>query len=465
MERNIKKEIGLNRFFILFLTHTAFSLICMGALWLFLLFSSSYLGIILPANSVEHSVSTWYHTLDGHRPVTPEEIPDDAAYALFDTDLQLLQTNMDENTLHVATELAAAGQPQNIARKNSQIYLCFHTDTQRVVIMYRLIALFASPLLRRLFPSAELFFFLLLFVMLIADLIWISTRYARKLNRELRKLAAAADQISRQNLDFPVRQTKIREFNQIMNSLDYLKEHLKRSLKEQWAMEQQKKQHLTALAHDIKTPLAIVTGNAELLLETRQTEEQQQYTTFILEHAGQIHHHVTGMLDLFHTGTFPAGQCAVKKLLTTTAQNTELIGKTKHLSCVLSMEHLPDTLPVPEDALRRILDNLTDNAVQYSPENGTIFLHALCFGRLLQLSVQDEGNGFSREALALATTAFYRSDQSRNSKEHFGLGLSITKQIVTGLGGKIRLENAPEKGAHVTVWIPLDGDQPEEDEN
>ena len=74
---------------------------------------------------------------------------------------------------------------------------------------------------------------------------------------------------------------------------------------------------------------------------------------------------------------------------------------------------------------------------------------------MLQLCVQDEGEGFSPQALRLATTEFYRDDESRSSREHFGLGLSIASRIAADLGGTLRLENAPEKGALVTVSLPF----------
>lgn len=455
MEENIKKEISIKRFFIIFLTHTILSLLCVGILWTFLLFAASWSGIIIPANFVERSISAWLTSFDGHRTVLPDEIPEGAYYAFFDKNGTLLQTNSDKKTLRTAAELAASGAQGIAKRQGTHIYLCLDTDSQRIVISYRLVALFSSPLLRRFFPSAELFSFLLLFFMLIADLVLIASGYARKLNRELQKLATAAEEIRQQNLVFAPRRTNLREFNQIMDSLEHLKKDLNRSLKEQWAMEQQKKQQFAALAHDIKTPLAIVTGNGELLLESEQTEEQRQYTAFILEHAGQIHRHVTGMIELFRADRRLDGDCRLKELLSSAAQTVESLGNKKLLSCCLMSDGLPDSLPVPQDALQRIVDNLIHNAVEYSPKNGTVFLCASAAEKLLRLSIRDEGEGFSKEALSFATAEFYRADQSRNSKEHFGLGLAITKQIVTELGGTLLLENAPEKGALVTVCIPV----------
>lgn len=253
-----------------------------------------------------------------------------------------------------------------------------------------------------------------------------------------------------------------------MDSLDRLKTDLQHSLKEQWAMEQQKKRQFTALAHDIKTPLAIVTGNAELLSETEQSGEQREYTAFILDHARQIHRYVTGMLELTRTDALSCSAdettgstlnesslCPIQELLSAAAQDIENLRKKKHLSCSLQIKDLPGGLLVPKDKLQRILSNLIDNAVQYSPENGTVFLRASAAEGMLQLSIQDEGSGFSKEALTLAASEFYRADPGRSSKEHFGMGLSIASRIAGGLNGTLRLENAPGKGALVTVSLPV----------
>ena len=74
---------------------------------------------------------------------------------------------------------------------------------------------------------------------------------------------------------------------------------------------------------------------------------------------------------------------------------------------------------------------------------------------MLQICIKDQGDGFSGEALLLAADEFYRADPSRSSRTHFGLGLAIAKQIAAELNGSLRLANAPEGGALVTVCIPL----------
>lgn len=507
MEQHIKKEHSLNRFFMIFLAHAVLTFLFIIALWVCLLTAAVISGLVVPANAGEHAVSDWQASLDGHTAIAPEDIPEGVGYAFFDADGTLLETDLGEDALGDAKKLVARDSRTSIWRNGSRICLRIDTDTQCVVVCYRLIASFRPPLLQRIFPNAELFFFLLLLFLLIADFILISLRYARKLNRELQKLAAVADQISQQNLVFDIPRANLSEFNRIMDSLKRLKTDLQHSLKEQWSMEQQKKRRLTALAHDIKTPLAIVTGNAELLSETQQTNEQKEYTAFILDHARQIHRYVTAMLELSgtdapsdsaletpdgvlcgphshtavndgayklhprsatdtearelhpHSATdteaYKLPSCPIKKLLSASARDIEMLRKNKCLSCSLEMQDLPDTLPLPEDKLRRILSNLIDNAVEYSPENGTVFLRAYIADNALHLCVQDEGEGFSGEALALAADEFYRGDPARSSREHFGLGLSIVNRIAGELNGTLRFENASAKGALVTVTLPV----------
>lgn len=452
----MKKEISLNRYFMIFLAHSVFSLVCTGILWAGILYAASLLNIIIPANTVERSVSAWRATLDGHSAIRPEDIPSGADYAFFNKDGMILQSTLDKDGLKTAGRLASSTEKDYIRRAGTDIFLRIDTDTQCLVVSYRLIARFASPVLQRIFPNAELSFLILLLFLLIADIIFISLKYARRLNRELQKLANAARRVGEQTLDFNVQRTGLLEFNRILDSLEHLKTDLQSSLTEQWAMEQQKKQQLTALAHDIKTPLTIVRGNAELLLETGLTEEQHEYAAFILEHSGQIQRYVTGMMEISKPVNISGDVCELRKLLDIMAENIESLGKRKHLSCRLLTRNLPDSLSVPREEFQRILDNLTDNAVQYSPEGGTVFLYAELSEEHLLFRIRDGGKGFSGEALSLAATEFYRSDQSRGSREHFGLGLSIVKQIATALGGTLTLENAPEGGALVTVCFPLD---------
>ena len=117
--------------------------------------------------------------------------------------------------------------------------------------------------------------------------------------------------------------------------------------------------------------------------------------------------------------------------------------------------------------MARCMMNLVDNAMSYAPPETTVHLafsesslpdspHS----RALRMDVEDEGPGFSEEALARATERFYRQDAARLHDGHHGLGLHIVQEEMRRCSGALPLENT-EKGARATLFIPLLDEQKE----
>lgn len=475
MELIRKKEFSLKTVFLKFLIQIVLSWFLILALWTLLLNFFIALGMILPANTVENATHSWITQFDADKTVFPDMLPDGADYACFSPDGELLWTNLTDDTLNDAVALASSSQETAQYNSFRRTYLKVSGKAQTLILSYQIRATFSSVALRRIFPSAEPFLLIVLLILFFLDLIFFILHYAKKLEKELLLLQHASDQIRAKNLNFESGRTRIAEFNRVLDSLLLLKEELKNSLEDQWQMQQQKKKQISALAHDIKTPLTIVKGNAELLQESGLNEEQQEYNSFILENTEQIQTHVTQMLEVTRLQAVaitssscelinaPSGSssCELKSLLSQIEKNAKNLCSGKKLSFMVHTTDLPQSLPFSEESLKRALMNLIDNAVQYSPTNGIVTLQA---GQIssdadgaitLFFSVLDEGCGFSSEALSHATDEFYRADESRGSKEHFGMGLAITRQIVTELGGTIALANQERGGAIVTIRIPI----------
>lgn len=446
-------------------------------------------GSVTPANVTEQAVLDWLEQLPPAAEVSSDMIPAGADYALFSLDGTLTATNLTEDALAEARRLASSGQNIHTNISPSRIYRVAVTNSQLIVLTYPMRATFANAVLQRIFPSADVFFLLLLFLLLLADILFVSVFHARRLEAELLPLQQTSEQIRAQNLDFPLPRTRFREYNHILESLGALKEELQHSLKEQWQMEQLKKEQMSALAHDIKTPLTIVKGNAELLAESSLDMEQRACTDYILENAGQIQDFVTRIIEVSKDSCLPVtGACVpLSELLAQIERNARRLGQDKGISFLLKTEHVSTDIPVPKDALSRALWNLLDNAVQYSPVHGTITLRvsmqaasvpspeAMPPGTapddkspetslpLLLFEVLDEGSGFSPEALRYAAAEFYRADTSRNDNGHFGMGLTITQRIVTALGGALQFANRTGGGAIVSIAIPADKEPPYSD--
>lgn len=105
--------------------------------------------------------------------------------------------------------------------------------------------------------------------------------------------------------------------------------------------------------------------------------------------------------------------------------------------------------------LHRAFSNVFSNAVENSSEDGTIAVEIFDEEGYLTVSVQDQGRGFSSQAIKYATTPFYMEDASRNSKSHFGIGLYFADMVIRLHAGQLILENVEEGGgAKVTMKIP-----------
>lgn len=467
-----KKEKNLSAFFLRFLLEAVLSVMLTAIVWLLLLLLGIKLHIMLPANYVEQKVRAFADSLNMQDSVSPDMIPDGADYAIYRKDGLLQETNLPDSYLEKADSVAASEQNLHLADISGRVYQRLETDSQILVLTYRIRSVFANPTMRHLFPDIETVGLIVFFLLLILNLAFVIKQNARRLAKELLILQNAADQIREQNLDFEIAQTRIREFNQVADSLDALRTELSHSLEAQWSMQQQKKRQFAALAHDIKTPLTIVRGNAELLAETELDTEQTSYNQFVLKNAEQIQSYVTKMIeaakeDMPDENSVSSLPVPFRQFLNELCENTKSLGHKKDLSVSFISETLPEYLPFPEAIIKRILNNLLDNAIYYSPDHGTVTLHTCIItcenntsgnsssGRMLQFSVSDEGCGFSAEALRLGTEEFYRDDTSRSDSSHFGMGLTIVKQLVDGMGGALILGNRSEGGGVVTVELPV----------
>ena len=137
------------------------------------------------------------------------------------------------------------------------------------------------------------------------------------------------------------------------------------------------------------------------------------------------------------------------------AAQIDSLCKTKGIDFQISTTNLPESISTDKLLMERAIMNVVSNALDYSPIGST--LRIVVTGKMdnIEISVTDEGEGFSREALLHAQEQFYMADRSRGANLHFGMGLYITKSIVEQHNGTVVLENANETGgARVIIRIP-----------
>lgn len=197
-------------------------------------------------------------------------IPVGIEYALLDKNYQLLETTLDEKELEQAMQYATTGMSNQSLQKK---YLFVTRENEYVILQYYIGAQFTNGWMNEHLPSPDILLILLIAVNCIFVCLFLTARFSKSLRLQLAPLFDATSEIAKQNLDFEVGHSKIREFEEVLISFSSMKESLKTSLAQQWKAEQMQREQIAALAHDLKTPLTIIQGNADLINETELNSE------------------------------------------------------------------------------------------------------------------------------------------------------------------------------------------------
>ncbi len=214
---------------------------------------------------------------------------------------------------------------------------------------------------------------------------------------------------------------------------------------------------LSAVSHDLRTPLGTIMGLASTLLDREmqldgalkfelletiyeESEQLSQKVTNLLQMSRSLRGKLTPNLELQNPEEFVGGT----------------LSKMKHrLSRHRIHTGLDDTLLVPLDLslMEVVLSNLLDNAVRFSPEQTVITIAGQRGQDCYELSVSDEGSGFKSKDTQQLFEQFYRADNQAIGGT--GLGLAISKAIVEAHGGRVTATNHLPRGATFTVRLPL----------
>lgn len=213
-------------------------------------------------------------------------------------------------------------------------------------------------------------------------------------------------------------------------------------------------------SHELRTPIAVIGGYADLLDRWGQKDEQVLKES-IRAIKTETEHMKTLVEQLLFLARGDAGrQPMQKKRLDMAALLREVWEESRMIDPAheyVFRERGPVVVRGDEAMLKQAIRILTDNAVKYSPEGSRITLRAYAEANEVCVDVQDNGIGVSREDAARMFDRFYRADAARNSETGgSGLGLSIARWIVERHGGSFRVLSYEEVGTRITLALPAD---------
>ncbi|BCN29721.1 sensor histidine kinase [Anaeromicropila herbilytica] len=475
---DIRRKKSLRNIFIRYMVTFILSTIMLVLMYYLIFFYSIQFKIMLPANYTEQKLEQMRDIIQEAKVVTKDMIPEDCIYGVYDKSGRMLNGSFNKNEAKVVWRLVQSDQ--NVSGWN-HYYKVYQRENQVCVVKYSLKMKFTNRFLRRYIANPDLLLigsFLFLFII---EVIILSSRFGKRFSIEMKKLMRVTEEIQNQNLEFQTEESDIIEINEVIESLNQMKSALSKSLDQQWNMEQTRKNQIAALAHDIKTPLTIIKGNAELNQELSSDETQIKCNNYILKSSEEIEKYIRMLIDINKSDEIMIlNQVKIELInfILKLEEKAKALVLDKEIEIYVNVQNssLPEYFYGDEELLFRAILNVIANAIEqcnpneyyrnndsnleskYTSEKvhkGMIFLTVCGYHNDIIFIVEDNGKGFSEADLRLATNQFYSGDKSRNSKDHYGIGLYITKSFVALHHGSVELSNSIEhKGAKVRISIP-----------
>jgi two-component system OmpR family sensor kinase len=221
----------------------------------------------------------------------------------------------------------------------------------------------------------------------------------------------------------------------------------------------QMRQFSADASHELQTPLTILKGEMEVALRSpRPPEEYQRVLESGLEEIDRISHLVEGLLLLARADAgvlrLDLGPVELSKLLQEIYEQMKVMANDHSVSLqTASMEAV--SIQGDREHLRRLLLNVVDNAIKYTPAGGRVTLSLQRDGEWALLKISDTGIGLSQEEQERIFSRFHRATEARSRDEKgVGLGLSIARSVAEAHGGRIQVESTPGQGSTFAVFLP-----------
>jgi signal transduction histidine kinase len=250
------------------------------------------------------------------------------------------------------------------------------------------------------------------------------------------------------------------ELEALGRALDDMAWRLQSSMAAEREAEGKRRDLVSAVSHDLRTPLAGLRAMVEAI-EDRVVDDPATMRRYAVEMRRQVDTLVTLVDDLFELVQLDAGAITAESARTrlddvvgSAVQACRAQAVAKGLSLERRLDGAGDATCSPR--LVRVLQNLLQNAIRHTPADGTVRIEARRGAGRLEVAVEDTGPGIPPESLDRVFDPFWRGDAARSTPGS-GLGLALAKRIVEALGGHVSVESTPARGSRFAVVLPERG--------
>jgi two-component system phosphate regulon sensor histidine kinase PhoR len=256
-----------------------------------------------------------------------------------------------------------------------------------------------------------------------------------------------------------------RKLNETGQTLEGMFQELEREHAELEKLERVRKDFVINVSHELRTPLASIQGYTETLLDgaIHEPEHNVRFLGIIRQNAERLANLTADLLTLSRVELkqqkFQFASYLVDELVQSTVDSMLPLARRKNITIAFSRCPARPEAFCDAEAVNQVLTNLVDNALKYTPENGTIQLgvRQLSPQPFVEVYVKDSGIGIPQEDLPRLFERFYRVDKARSRElGGTGLGLAIVKHLVRAQGGEVRVTSVVGQGSEFSFTLPHD---------
>ena len=293
-----------------------------------------------------------------------------------------------------------------------------------------------------------------IFILVGAGFVLLSWIYSSIL-RPLDELRHATQKIKDGDLDFTLESENDDEIGQLTEDFEEMRIRLKESQEEKMKSENESKELISNIAHDLKTPITAIQGYAEGILDgvASSPEMMEKYIRTIYNKANDMSRLIDELTYYSNIDTnkipYNYKKLSVREYFDDCAEEIGLDMESRGIEFAYQNSVAEDVLVIADpEQLRKVINNIVGNSVKYLDKTpGHVSIHVSDIGDFIQCDISDNGCGVAKQDLTRIFERFFRTDASRNSlRGGSGIGLSIVKKIIEDHGGRIWASSVEGEG-------------------
>lgn len=280
--------------------------------------------------------------------------------------------------------------------------------------------------------------------------------YLWKIRKPLNVLNSAVQKVSDNDLNFSIDYEGKDELGCLCQAFEVMRQELVKSNRKMWNSIEERKRLNAAFAHDLRTPLTVIRGYIDLLLDNFGNDvngnEARGFVNEISDQIVRLNKFTDTMgtlqrLEDYEPCRKSVSSSEVTNMISETAALLFPNGKVEIVSELAKQDFYLD-----KEALAQICENVLSNAARHAKEKITVQIRQE--REYITLIVEDDGDGFTKKDMENAALAYYRGEKTESgTSPHFGLGLYISSLLAEKLGGNIGLSNGENGGAKIFIKI------------